>query len=91
MPAVADRYFIKSLLIACIFGASAGAIAALTIRRTLDKGFLYGLAAGPGPTAADLIYAADSVFGIFDLSDFLIRHQIVVRIQGCILVFLYGI
>ena len=32
-------YFLRGLLIGLVFGVPAGAIGALTIRRTLEKGF----------------------------------------------------
>lgn len=88
---VAYLFFIKGLIIAVIFGVPAGAIGALTIQRTLEKGFLYGFVTGMGSTAAELIYAAVSVFGINIISDFLLRYEIPIRISGNILIFVYGI
>ena len=38
------EYICKGLLIGLIFGVPAGAIGALTIGRTLEKGFVAGLA-----------------------------------------------
>ena len=70
-----NSFFLKGLLIAIVFGVPAGAIGALTIQRTLEKGFRFGFATGLGSTAADLIYAAVSVFGISVISDFLIQYQ----------------
>ena len=84
-------FFIKGLIIAVIFGVPAGAIGALTIQRTLEKGFLYGFVTGMGSTAAELIYAAVSVFGINFISNFLLRYEIPIRISGSILIFIYGI
>ena len=40
------EYFCKGLLIGFIFGVPAGAIGALTIGRTLDKGFTAGFLTG---------------------------------------------
>lgn len=37
-----ESYFVKGLLVALIFGVPAGAIGALTIQRTLEKGFWAG-------------------------------------------------
>lgn len=46
------EYFCKGLLIGFIFGVPAGAIGALTIGRTLDKGFTAGFLTGMGSSAA---------------------------------------
>ena len=50
-------YFLRGLLIGLVFGVPAGAIGALTIQRTLEKGFFAGLITGAGSSAADLIYS----------------------------------
>ena len=68
-------FFIKGLMIAVIFGVPAGAIGVLTVQRTLEKGFLYGFFTGMGSTAAELIYASISVFGITIISDFLLQYH----------------
>lgn len=46
------EYFCKGLLIGLIFGVPAGAIGALTIGRTLEKGFFAGFLTGMGSSAA---------------------------------------
>ena len=84
-------YFIRGLLIGLIFGVPAGAIGALTIQRTLEKGFFAGLVTGVGSSAADLIYSCVGVFGITIISDFLSAYQAVIRVIGGILILLLGI
>lgn len=84
-------FFFRGLVIAVIFGVPAGAIGALTIQRTIERGFRYGLATGMGSAAADTIYATVSVFGISIVSDFLLKYRTPIRIVGCALVFLYGV
>lgn len=84
------EYFCKGLLIALIFGVPAGAIGALTIGRTLEKGFAAGVLTGMGSSAADLIYACVGVFGITVVSDFLSSRQTVLQVTGGILVLLLG-
>lgn len=84
-------YFLKGLLIALVFGVPAGAIGALTIQRTLEKGFFAGLVTGAGSSAADLIYSSIGVFGITIISDFLAEYQAVIRITGGFLILLLGI
>lgn len=84
-------YFLRGLLIGLVFGVPAGAIGALTIQRTLEKGFLAGLVTGCGSSAADLIYSCVGVFGITVISDFLSAHQSVIRIVGGMLILFLGI
>lgn len=84
-------YFFKGLLIGLVFGVPAGAIGALTIQRTLERGFLAGLITGSGSSAADLLYSCISVFGITMISDFLRAHQAVIRIIGGFLILILGI
>ena len=84
-------YFLRGLLIGLVFGVPAGAIGALTIQRTLEKGFFAGLITGVGSSAADLIYSCVGVFGITIISDFLTAHQEIIRILGGILLLLLGI
>lgn len=83
--------FLKGLLIGLVFGVPAGAIGALTIQRTLEKGFFAGLVTGAGSSAADLLYSCISVFGITIISDFLTAHQAIIRIIGGILILILGI
>ena len=84
-------YFLRGLLIGLIFGVPAGAIGALTIQRTLEKGFFAGLVTGVGSSAADLIYSCVGVFGITIISEFLSAYQAVIRVIGGILILLLGI
>lgn len=84
-------YFLKGLLIGLVFGVPAGAIGALTIQRTLERGFFAGLITGSGSSAADLLYSCISVFGITMLSDFLTVHQAIIRVIGGFLILLLGI
>ena len=84
-------YFLRGFAIGLVFGVPAGAIGALTIQRTLEKGFFSGLITGAGSSAADLIYSCVAVFGITIISDFLTAHQTTIRIIGGILILLLGI
>ena len=84
-------YFLRGLLIGLVFGVPAGAIGALTIQRTLEKGFFAGLVTGAGSSAADLIYSCAGVFGITIISDFLTAHQAIIRVIGGILIVTLGI
>lgn len=85
------EYFLRGLLIALVFGVPAGAIGALTIQRTLEKGFFAGLVTGAGSSAADLLYSCIGVFGITIISDFLIAHQSAIRIIGGFLILILAV
>lgn len=84
-------YFLRGLLIGLVFGVPAGAIGALTIQRTLEKGFFAGLVTGAGSSAADLLYSCIGVFGITIISDFLTAHQAVIRVIGGGVILILGI
>ena len=84
------EYVCKGLLIGFIFGVPAGAIGALTIGRTLDKGFFAGFLTGMGSSAADMVYSCVGVFGITVVSDFLSARQNTLQVIGGILVLLFG-
>ena len=86
-----EGYFLRGLLIGLVFGVPAGAIGALTIQRTLDKGFFAGLVTGAGSSAADLIYSCIGVFGITIVSDFLTAYQAIIRAIGGLLILILGI
>ena len=83
--------FYKGLLIGFLFGMPAGAIGALTIRRTLDKGYTAGCLTGMGSSAADLIYSCVGVFGITVVSNLLSAGQNILQIIGGILILLLGL
>lgn len=84
-------YVVKGVLIGLIFGVPAGAIGALTIQRTLEKGFLSGLLTGAGSSAADLLYSAVGIFGIAVISDFLTAYQNIFQVVGGILIVILGL
>ena len=85
------NYGVKGILIGLIFGVPAGAIGALTIQRTMEKGFIAGLLTGAGSSAADLLYSAVGIFGIAMISDFLTAHQNVFQTAGGVFIVVLGI
>lgn len=84
-------YVVKGIVIGLIFGVPAGAIGALTIQRTLEKGFAAGFLTGAGSSAADLLYSAVGIFGIAMISDFLTKYQNGFQIVGGVLIIALGI
>jgi threonine/homoserine/homoserine lactone efflux protein len=77
-----DVYFLKGLLIGFSLSIPVGPIALLCIRRTLARGLLSGLFSGLGAAVADAIYGAAAGFGVTFLANFLIRHDVVLRLIG---------
>ncbi len=88
---MAAEYFLRGLLIGLIFGVPAGAIGALTIQYTLERGFFSGFITGLGSSAADLLYACVGIFGITIISDFLTTNQTVIRLVGGVFILVLGI
>ncbi len=83
--------FIKGMLIGLIFGVPAGAIGALTIQRTVERGFTAGIITGIGSSAADLIYGCAGVFGITIIPDFITKYQFYIQVPGGFLIIILGI
>lgn len=84
-------YFLKGFCIGIIFGVPAGAIGALTIRRTLGYGFLAGLITGMGSSVADLLYASIGIFGLTMVADFVEKNQQIISLVGAVVIFALGI
>jgi threonine/homoserine/homoserine lactone efflux protein len=73
---------LRGLLIGFSIAAPVGPIGVLCIRRTLDGGFLAGLASGLGAASADAIYGSLAGFGLTTISQALIQHQTWLRLFG---------
>lgn len=85
------QFFIKGLLIGMIFGIPAGAIGALTIQRTIDRGFRAGFITGLGSSLADLLYSVIGVFGNAMISVFLTEYKGGIQCVGGVVVIAFGI
>ncbi len=83
-------YLFRGILIGLVFGVPAGAIGALTIKRTMDHGFLAGIMTGAGSSVADVFYSCVGICGITIISDFLTRYQAGINIIGGVLIMLLG-
>ena len=86
-----ENYFLKGLLIGIVFGVPAGVVGVLSIQRGMSQGPAAGFITGMGSSVADLFYAGVGVFGITVISDFLIKHQHIICMAGCLLVIAIGI
>ena len=67
--------FARGFLLGLAVSLPIGPIGILCIQRSLTQGWLRGMAAGLGATAADLIYACLAAFGISFINDFLVEHS----------------
>lgn len=79
------------LLIGFLIAMPVGAVAVLTVKRTLHSGWPTGVATGLGAAAADALYAAVAAFGVYAIQDFLIQHQYSLRVVGGAALLIVGI
>jgi threonine/homoserine/homoserine lactone efflux protein len=70
------------IAIGLVLAIPVGPTAILCMRRTLDRGPLYGFATGVGASLADAFYGAAAAFGVSAISGFLKDHDIIVRLAG---------
>lgn len=73
---------LRGILIGLLFGLPVGAVGAMTVQQTLSSGIKAGLFTGLGSSVADCFYAAVGVFGLTLISDFLLKHQVLINILG---------
>lgn len=86
-----ENYLIRGFVIGIVFGVPAGVVGVLSIQRVLAQGALAGFMTGIGSSVADVLYACVGVFGITIISDFLLKHQSMICMAGCLLVIAIGI
>ncbi len=86
-----ESVLLKGFLIGLLFGIPVGAVGALTVHRTLERGTWAGIVTGLGSSAADCLYACVGAFGLTLISDFLLNHHIAINIVGGSLILVMGI
>ncbi len=74
--------FIKSLFLGMAIAAPFGPIGALCINRTLERGFVVGVAGGLGTALADGVYAALAALGFAAFSNVLGMIDMPLRLVG---------
>jgi putative LysE/RhtB family amino acid efflux pump len=74
--------FFKSLVLGLAIAAPLGPIGALCINRTLERGFIAGVAGGLGTALADGVYAALAAVGFAAFSDALGTIDMPLRLIG---------
>jgi len=82
--------FFNGLLVGIIASVPVGAIAILSVQRTLNSGMIAGFILGLGAAIADLIYASVAAFGINFISDFLFSNRTILGILGSIFLLFIG-
>ena len=75
-------FFLRGLLIGLSIAAAVGPMSILCIHRTLDRGRLYGFVSGLGIATADGVYGSIAGFGLTAISNFLVSHQLLIRLIG---------
>ncbi|MBQ0056545.1 MAG: LysE family transporter [Bacteroidales bacterium] len=79
------------LMFGVLVSAPMGPTGILVIQRTLNKGWLPGLATGVGAVLSDLFYAVLSTFAVSLVVDWIEKNQPVLLLAGGVLIAVYGV
>ena len=82
---------LRGLAIGFAVAAALGPIGLLVIRRTVDRGFGYGLVSGIGVATADATYAAIAAFGLTALTEVLVAADRLLGIVGGMLLLVLAV
>jgi len=82
--------FFQGMLIGFMAAAPVGAVAIMTIQRTMSQGRFSGFVLGLGSALADLVYAVIAGYSITFISDFLFKHQLTLGIIGSLVLIFIG-
>jgi len=82
MNAPTADLFVRMLVIGVAVAAPVGAMAVLSIQRTLAFGWRAGMSTGAGIATADALFAAVAAFGVSAISSVLVQYQAPLRILG---------
>lgn len=87
------QLIIKGLIIGIIASAPMGPVGILCIRRTMQKGRIYGLVTGMGAAMSDIIYALITGAGMAVVVNFVEDKQNIfwLKLAGSILLFIFGL
>ena len=75
-------YFFKAVFMGIISSAPIGPISMICIRKSLERGFAGTLAVSVGTAVCDGIFAAIAASGLSMMSDFVTRHESIIKIFG---------
>jgi threonine/homoserine/homoserine lactone efflux protein len=79
------------LVVGFTIAASPGPIFFLTLRRTLERGWRYGVISGMGVASGDATYAALAAFGVTAVTSFLVGQRRWIGLAGGIAIVLLGL
>lgn len=82
--------FVHGFLIGLIASMPVGAIAIMSVQRTMNNGLWAGFSIGMGAALGDLLYATIAGFGISFIRDFLIENKVWLSIGGGIFLLYLG-
>lgn len=74
--------FLRTVVIGVAVAAPVGAMAMLSIQRTLAHGWAAGMTTGAGIATADALFAGVAAFGVAALAEALVAWQVPLRIAG---------
>ncbi len=74
--------FYRGLVLGLMIAAPVGPIGLLCIRRTLQRGFIIGLATGLGAACADTLFGAVAALGVAAILDFMRHYDMFIRMIG---------
>jgi threonine/homoserine/homoserine lactone efflux protein len=84
-------YLLRGLLIGFSIAVPVGPIGILSIRRSLNEGWLVGLSTGLGAATADAIYGCIAGYGLTVVSAFLVNQAVWLRLMGGLFLCYLGI
>jgi threonine/homoserine/homoserine lactone efflux protein len=82
---------LRALVIGFTIAATVGPISLLTIRRTIEHGWIYGLASGLGVATADATYAAIAAFGLTAITSLLVSGRVALGLVGGLIIIAIGL
>ncbi len=84
------EFFIHGYIIGFLASMPVGAIAIMSVQRTMNNGLWAGFTVGMGAAFGDLIYATIAGFGISMIKDFLLANRLWLAIGGGIFLIFIG-
>lgn len=87
------QLIIKGILIGMIASAPMGPVGILCIRRTMQKGRMYGFMTGVGAAISDIIYAVITGAGMVWIAGFIGNEQNIfwLKLMGSVMLFAFGL
>jgi threonine/homoserine/homoserine lactone efflux protein len=86
-----DWLFLKAMAIGFMVAAPVGPVGVLCVRRAITQGIILGILSGLGAATADAVFGAVAAFGLTVVSDFLVQHQVWLRLIGGLVLTALGI